>query len=141
MLHMPQGDRSRGPIGELAQDQDDQRGIGELVNFALDLLRRQYVLILFVTALGVAASVLYLKMTPPTYTAQVKILFANSKPQFNQQQSILTDSPFDRAQLESQMEILRSKAILASVINQLKLAEDPDFNAPEQPLARMLGHA
>ena len=56
MLHMPQGDRSRGPISELAQDQDDQRGIGELVNFALDLLRRQYVLILFVTVLGVAAS-------------------------------------------------------------------------------------
>ena len=41
MLHMLQGDRSRGLIGELAQDRDDQGGFGELVNFAFGLLRRQ----------------------------------------------------------------------------------------------------
>ena len=84
MLHMIQGDRSRGLIGEPAQDRDDERGIGDLVNFAFGLLRRQYVLILFVTALGVAASVIYLKTTPPTFTGHVKVLFgSNSKPQFS----------------------------------------------------------
>jgi polysaccharide biosynthesis transport protein len=140
MLHMIQGDRLPGIIDESAQDRDDQLGIGGLVNFAFGLLRRQYVLILFVMALGVAASVIYLGTTPPTYTGQVKVLFgSNTKPQFSQQQSILPDSPFDRAQLESQLEILRSKAILVSVINQLKLAEDPDFKVSEPLLVRLIG--
>jgi exopolysaccharide transport family protein len=136
---MLQGDRSRGLISDLAQDQNEQSGLAELVNFAFGLLRRQYVLILFVTALGVATSVLYLQTALPTYTGQVKVLLGNSKTQFAQQQSILADSPLDRAQLESQMEILRSKAIVVSVINQLNLAEDPDFDAPASPLAQLLG--
>lgn len=142
MLQMLQSDRSRGIAGSgAAQDRDDQGGLSELVNFALGLLRRQYVLILFVTVLALATSLIYLRMTPPTYTGQVKVLFGNSKPQFGQQQSILADSPLDRAQLESQLQILRSKAILVSVINQLKLAEDPDFNPSTQPLARLFGWA
>jgi len=139
MLHMLQGERSRGLIGnELTQERDDQGGLGDLVNFALGLLRRQYLLILFVTILGVAASFIYLQVTPPTYSAQAKVLFGNSKIQFGQQQSILADSPLDRTQLESQLEVLRSNAVLVSVINQLKLADDPDFNAPPRPLTRLL---
>lgn len=139
MLQVLHSDSSRGLIaGEVAQERDDQGGLGELVNFAFGLLRRQYLLIMFVAALGVAASVIYLKITPPTYTGQAKVLFGNIKPQFGQQQSILADSPLDVPQLESQLQILSSKAILVSVINQLKLAEDPDFNAPAQPLTRLL---
>lgn len=139
MLHMLQSDRSGGIVGgEPAYDRDDQGGLGDLVNFALGLLRRQYVVIFFVAALGVAASVIYLQLTPPTYTGQVKVLFGSPKPQFGQQQTILADSPLDLAQIESQLQILRSKAILVSVIDQLKLAEDPDFDPSTRPLARLL---
>jgi polysaccharide biosynthesis transport protein len=140
MLHMLQTDRSRGVLGsDTVQDQDDRGGLGELVNFACGFLRRQYALILFVTALGVAASLIYLQMTPPTYTGQVKVLFGNPKPQFGQQQTILADSPLDLAQLESQLQVLRSKAVLAAVISQLKLAEDPDYNPTTHPLRRVIG--
>lgn len=124
---------------EPARDQDDQGGLGELVNFTFGFLRRQYALILFVTALAVTASLIYLRMTPPTYTGQVKVLLGNPKAQFAQQQSILADSPLDLAQLESQLQILKSKAIAVSVIDQLKLTEDPDFNASTQPLGRLFG--
>lgn len=140
MLHMIQSDRPRGIVeSEPAQDQSGQGGLSELVNFIFGFLRRQYLLILVVTALAVAASLIYLRMTPPTYTGQVKVLFGNPKPQFGQQQSILADSPLDLAQLESQLQILRSKAVLASVVNQLNLAEDPDFNPSTQPLRRLVG--
>lgn len=138
MLHVLQGDQSRGLIGELAQDRADQGSAGELINFAFGLLRRQWMLILFVGVLGLAASLIYLKVTPPTYTAQAKVLFASSKPQFAQQQSILADSPFDQAQLESQMQILTSKAVLAAAVDQLKLAEDPDFRPRAQPITGVL---
>ena len=49
------------------------------------------------------------------------------KAQFVQQQSLLAETPIDAAQLETQIEILKSKAIATSVIKQLKLADDPDF--------------
>jgi len=139
MLQMVQGDRARALTGELEQDRDDQGGLGELVNFALGLLRRQWLLILFVAVFGLAASLIYLKVTPPTYTAQAKVLFESSKPQFGQQQSILADSPFDHVQLESQMQIMTSKAVLAAVIDQLKLAEDPDFRPQAQQVTGLLG--
>jgi exopolysaccharide transport family protein len=75
-----------------------------------------------------SVSAIYLRITPPTYTAQVRVLFGNPKAQFVQQQSLLAaEASIDSTQLESQMQILKSKAIATSVINQLKLADDPDF--------------
>ena len=136
MLHTPQSDRSRVmAASEFTLDQDNQGGLGDLVNFTLGFLRRQYVVILFTTALSLAGSLIYLRATPPTYTSYAKVLLGNPKAQFVQQQSILPDSPLDVAQLESQLQILKSKAIAASVIKQLKLDQDPDFTTPSKPLA------
>src|ERR1019366_10337140 len=100
------------------------------VGFAFGFLRRQYALILFVTLLALATSIIYLRMTPPTYTGRVNVLFGAPKAQFFQQQSIMADAPLDLAQLETQLQILRSKTIALSVINKLRLEEDSDFKSP-----------
>src|ERR1700682_2205121 len=126
--NMLQTDRTRALLDSVIPlDQAEESGLGELVNFALGLLRRQYSVIIFTAALALAASAIYLRITPPTYTAQVKVLFGNPKAQFIQQQSVLAETPFDVTQLESQIQILTSKGIATSVINQLRLADDPDF--------------
>jgi succinoglycan biosynthesis transport protein ExoP len=126
--NMLQNDRTPGLLdGVMPGHQVEESGLGALVNFALGLLRRQYPVIIFAAALAVAASAIYLWITPPTYTAQVKVLFGNPKAQFVQQQSLLAETPIDVTQLESQIQVLKSKAIAASVINQLRLADDPDF--------------
>ena len=126
--NMLQNDRTRALLdGIMPPEQSGDSGLGELVNFALGFLRRQYSVIIFTAALALAASAIYLRITPPTYTAQVKVLFGNPKAQFIQQQSVLAETPFDVTQLESQIQILTSKAIATSVINQLRLADDPDF--------------
>jgi polysaccharide biosynthesis transport protein len=126
-----QNDRSRALLDSaMPREQAEENGIGELVNFALGFLRRQYSVIIFTAALALAASVIYLRIAPPTYTAQVKVLFGNPKAQFVQQQSVLAETPIDVMQLESQIQILTSKAIATSVINQLKLADDPEFKDP-----------
>lgn len=139
MLQMLQSERSRVALeNELAGDQSDQGGLGDLVNVAWCFLRRQYALILFVAALAVVISLIYLRVTPPSYTAQVKVLFGSPKAQFVQQQSLLVESPLDVTQLASQIEILKSKSIAASVVNQINLADDPDFNASAQPLQKLL---
>jgi polysaccharide biosynthesis transport protein len=134
MLHsnMQPNDRTRALLDSVApREQAGGNGIGEGVNFALGFLRRQYWVIIFTAVLALATSAIYLRITPPVYTAEVKVLFGNPKAQFVQQQSVLAaETPVDSSQLESQIEILKSKAIATSVINQLKLADDAEFKEP-----------
>src|SRR6266576_553372 len=126
--NMLQNDRTRALLDSvMPREQAEEGGVGQLVNFALGFLRRQYSVIIFVAALALAASAIYLRITPPTYTAQAKVLLGGPRAQFVQQQSLLTEPQVDSTQLESQIEILKSKAIATSVINQLALADDPDF--------------
>jgi polysaccharide biosynthesis transport protein len=116
--------------GALPPDKAEENGLGEVIDVILGFLRRQYALIIVTAMLGSAASLGYLRVATPTYTAHAKVLFGNPKAQFVQQQSLLAETSVDVAQIESQIEILKSKAIADSVIDQLKLAEDPDFRAP-----------
>ena len=98
------------------------------VSFALGFLRRHYLLMVVTTALALAASVIFLKIAPPTYTAQAKVLLGNSKAPVVQQLPMLDETHVD---LESQLEILKSKTIATSVINQLNLADDPEFSGKD----------
>src|SRR5712675_746040 len=132
--NMLQNDRTRAlQDSVMTREQAEENGLGELVSFALGFLRRQYSVIIFTAVLALSVSAIYLRITPPTYTAQVRVLFGNSKAQFVQQQSVLAaDTPVDSSQLDSQIQILKSKAIATSVINQLKLADEPEFKEPGQ---------
>lgn len=121
-----QTDRTRLTLnGQNESDQLDSGGMGFLVKFAIAFARRQYLLVIVTAILSCAASVLYLTLASPVYTAQAQILLGNSRGQFVQQQSILAETAFD---IETQLQVLKSKAIAATVIDQLKLADDPDFN-------------
>jgi exopolysaccharide transport family protein len=126
-------DRTRA-FQDIATQREAPEGIGAVVNTALGFLKRQYLLILFVAALAVGASVIYVRITQPTYTARVKVLLENPRAPFLQQQSILAERPIDGPQLESQIEILRSKTIATSVIDSLRLADDQDFKSSSQPV-------
>lgn len=133
---MLQNDRTRALLDSvIPREQAEEGGLGELVNFALGFLRRQYSVIIFTAALALAASAIYLRITPPIYTGQVKVLFGNPKAQFVQQQSVLAETSVDFAQIETQIQVLKSKAIATSVINQLKLADDPDYKNSGPSLA------
>ncbi|CAH1669179.1 Protein tyrosine kinase [Hyphomicrobiales bacterium] len=138
MLHsnMSQTDRSHATI--VGAPGEGEGGIGVLVDFALSFLRRQYVIIIFATTIALGLSVVYLRITPPTYSAQVRILLGNPKAQFFQQQSLLAEPVFDLNQLETQIQLIRSSAIATAVIKQLKLFDDPDFNSPPFSLAAIL---
>jgi exopolysaccharide transport family protein len=113
-----------------APDGPGQGGIGEILDFALGFLLRQYLVILLLVPLGGIAGAAYLFITPPTYTAQAKIFVGTQKAQFIQQQSIFTDTPIDNAHMESQIQILQSRAIVAAVVEKLNLAQDPEFGSP-----------
>ncbi len=123
-------DRARALLdGDLSQNSANSGGISELIGFLLGFLKRQYVVIAVTVALTTATSIIYLKTAPPTFTGKAKILFGNSKTQFVQQQSLVAEAPIDIVQIETQIEVLRSKAIAKAVIDQLGLGQDPEFKS------------
>jgi len=125
------------PPGGLAQN-GEGGGIGSLVNFAVAFLRRQYLVIIVSAALAIAGSVVYLRITPPTYTAQAQILLA-PPPQFVQQQSLAAPA-FDLTQMDTQLQIIKSRAIAVAVINELKLEDDLDVKDSGPSFFSWLSH-
>ena len=102
-------------------------GLHEIVAFAIGFLLRQWQIVAFATALGLAAGIIYLKITPPIFNATATVLIDRQKSAFFQQQGLLSDAPVDSAAVESQLEILRSKAIASGVIKHLQLDSDSEF--------------
>ena len=87
-------------INLLPPDAPGQSGAG-LVDLALGFLLRRYVGIVLLVLLGGMAGAIFLVMRPPTYTADAKILIGAPKPEFVQQQSLLTEAPLDQTQMET----------------------------------------
>lgn len=115
------------PAVELEPVLSEEVGLGEIVNFAWGFLRRQYPIIIFCALLAVAMGVIYLRRTPPKYTAHATMIIDTRKGQFFQQQSILADAPTDSAGVESQVQIVKSENVAVSVIKDLHLTEVQEF--------------
>ncbi|WP_027573963.1 AAA family ATPase [Bradyrhizobium sp. WSM1743] len=128
-----QTDGARLTTKQIQPDRQDGAGVGELIKSTLIFLRRQYLVIIVSAALAAAASLLYLRLVPPNYTAQVQVLFENPRAQFLQKQSLLSEPIVDMTQIETQLQIIKSQATAVAVINKLKLADHPDFK-PSRPL-------
>lgn len=122
-------------LSSAAQSNQTEGGdIGDLINFALGLLRRQYLVVTVTAALSMAGCLLYLRITPPIYTAHVQILLAKPQAKFIQQQSLLIEPQFDLSQIETELQLFKSRAIATTVINQLRLEDDPDLNGSRSSL-------
>jgi succinoglycan biosynthesis transport protein ExoP len=111
---------------------------GALIERVIGVVRRQFAAIAFVSALTIALGVLYLFVTPPTFTAEATIFIDRGKAQFIQQQELFADAPIDSAAIESEIQILRSDNIARSVIKNLHLIESPEFGTPSR-IAKLLG--
>jgi exopolysaccharide transport family protein len=112
-------------IVDKAQPERPEQGeVRHFLDFALGLLRRQYLFILFFTLLGVGAGLIYLRITPPTYTATAQIIMGTQSAPFIQQQSMFADRAIDSPQLESQIQIVKSRAIASKIVDELELAHD-----------------
>lgn len=114
--------------------------VSELFEQGAGFLRRQYLLFVLITICSLALGVVYLAVTPPQYTAKAMVLIDSSKVRvLQQQQQALGDAPLDTAQVETQVEILKSEKFARSVVKELKLTEDPELTgAAGGPLTRLL---
>jgi succinoglycan biosynthesis transport protein ExoP len=107
----------------------ESASISELVEQITGFVRRQLPIFLFITACSIGLGLTYLFATPARYTAHAMLLIDSSKVRMlQQQQSALGDVPLDTAQVETQVEVLKSENIGLAVIRDLRLTENPEFS-------------
>ena len=108
----------------------DERGVADMVNFAIGFVRRQYLIILFAAFFATSIGVSYVVLTPPTYTANAKLIADIRKGEFFRQRALIADAPISSPQIDSQLQILKSENIAEAVIKDLHLMQDPEFVQP-----------
>jgi succinoglycan biosynthesis transport protein ExoP len=100
----------------------------EVIEQLIGFIRRQYPIMVLISACVVALGLVYLFTTPKQYTAHAMFLIDTTKLQIvQQQQQVIGELPLDTAQVETQIEVFKSEGIGLSVVKELKLTEDPEF--------------
>jgi polysaccharide biosynthesis transport protein len=94
--------------------------------FGLESLRRHKHLLGLGSTLGLALGLLYAALTPTTYTTSIGLLVYNRQLMVGPDSVILPGS-VDIPLLQNQIEILRSRTVLAKVISALNLSNDPEY--------------
>jgi succinoglycan biosynthesis transport protein ExoP len=110
-------------------EQTSSFDLREILNF----LWRRWKLISALTALSLLVGAIYLAKTTPLYTATTQILIDPRKERAAGQDVILSDTPLDVEALASQIEIIRSPALLRRVVEKERLFNDTEFASPLKP--------
>jgi polysaccharide biosynthesis transport protein len=117
------GNRLAAPVPEAAR----QDALSERLVQIRSFLKREFVPIAATMGVCVAFALLYLLMTPPSYTATTTLIIDTRKVQLFEQQSLFNETPVDTGAVETQVEVLRSENIALKVIKDLHLEDDPEF--------------
>lgn len=96
-------------------------------------LRRHVRTIAVAVVLAMLCGLFYVATTDRIYTAQTQILIEPKLPQLLQQQAAEVNLTLDTAQIESQMAVMQSEKIATMVIDDLRLATDPNFIRSRSP--------
>lgn len=121
---------SRGTIGA-----DETSPAADTVD-VLSLFRvlwRRKILVVSLVALGTLGAYLYGKNLTPTYTAKSVVLVEPQKSQIVDVQSVLSGTPTDNATMATQIKLVQSRNFAARVMEELRLFDDPEFNAALRP--------
>ncbi len=99
------------------------------VEAVLAILRRQWVVVAACMAAGLLLGLVYLISAVPLYTSQISVLIDRSNKQFADQLTLGGGVLDDEGSVLSQVELLKSETIALSVVDKLKLVDDPQFQA------------
>ena len=104
------------------------------LNHLLNALFRHRWLIGGIVAGCLAIAVAAILLATPRYAGEARILLERSADTMSSAlQSVIPGLSVDTMGLNSQVEVLRSRALAREVADQLQLAQDPEFNAALQP--------
>lgn len=103
--------------------------LAEVFQTYFNIIRRQLPIFFGIVCGCMMLGLLYLLMTPSSYTATATMIIDARKIQLFGQQSIQGDVPVDAIEMQTQIAVLKSKDISLAVIKKLRLADDPEFNS------------
>ena len=112
---MLQLNRNLGQV-EQVEHPSAATGLSPVLHFAINFLRRQYVVVAVAVALTTLLGVVYLNTTPPTFTASARMLIDTRKQEVLFQQQLMGRDLIDTAMVESQVEVLKSQTIAQAVV-------------------------
>jgi len=131
-------DRTRGrmpgtrPEAEYAAASEKYINYFDIVRF----LKRYWLTVALTTSVSIAAAMLYLLQAQPTFTARAQILIDPQMPGMMRERIGETYISLDSSQVESQMAVLRSEELAATVVKSLNLLDSPEFQ-PKEPSVAM----
>src|SRR5260221_10729074 len=88
--------------------------------------------------LGLALGNIYIALVSPTYTAGASLILDMRNVEFSPQKPMVADIALDSAFVESQVEVVKSKAIGSAVIRKLPVTQKPEFTASTRGCIRGL---
>ena len=88
--------------------------------------------IIFILLAFLACTYLYLNQTRPLYTARAEIILEKTRAPIDFGQALLPSGGVDK-ELQTELQVIRSRAVLGDVIEALDLLRDPEFNPTVPP--------
>lgn len=116
------------PPQDLPDPVAQEAGLADTAFFALGVIRQQYRLIvataLFAAVVIAAACLIYLLIAPLVYVAKTQLVIERGKSAFLHE-AVVSDTPVDSAQVESEIQILTSQRVAGLTVKALHLADAP----------------
>src|SRR5271156_5879184 len=94
---------------------------------AISFIKLSRRIIIFWTIIGLAIALGFTAIVTPEYTADANLMLDARKVQVFKDAPVIGENAIDSAQIESQVEVIRSEAIARSVVMKLALYDDPEF--------------
>lgn len=110
--------------------------LAKIVDWAIRLLRRQYLVVLFVAGLGLAVGIFYLSIATPVYTAETTVYVDLHRSPISRSEGVFGNDPIE---IDSQIQIVKSKGVASAVVKKLQLTSDPELAPHSGFLARLFG--
>lgn len=122
---------------------EDEGGGGFALGDLIGLVRRRWLIIVASTALLAVLAALIAYSLPSRYEAAATVQIDPRKKTIVNLENVVSDLKADQSTVESEVEVLHSKAILLKVIEALELRTHPDFTKPTlmQRLLKRIGLA
>jgi capsular exopolysaccharide synthesis family protein len=132
---------SNSRLNSTWDDEFEQRENASATSALLDVtsfLKRNAALICSCALLSLSGALAYVITATPLYTATAQLLIANQRPSQLLRDQAVIDLTLDNAQVESQVEIIRSERLANAVVRKLDLHADPEFQGGGSNAVRAL---
>jgi succinoglycan biosynthesis transport protein ExoP len=114
-----------------ASDPEDQVAI-------LTIVRRNWRSILTLSAIGLIAAIVYVATAPSIYTAKARVYIESRSSPVTARDTPGAATPLEIAEVESQVEYMRSEKIALAAVRRLSLPPSQDLAVPPHPLVAKL---